>query len=365
MFRVFILNSNEEVDREISKDVLSGSISMSYTSGQRRSVSLSLGNFESQWQYGADKNLWCDTKFRVDVGVVVDDILYWQPLGVFLLKDLTPSLASTSNVIALTLCDKWGIWNGDVFGKTQLKTIIPAQVSIKQVFDNIVHEINNIGEMWDKQPIKFNSKHVDTLSYYTIRQDAGQAKSDNLIDLATTISSDIYYDNLGCMNVENNIIEFMNNNFPIIWNFEEGDANSISLSVNYNRSKYFNQITTNGAIVNGYQFSATVTNKNRKSLYNVYDTPITPKINDNSKLYSDNLCLEQSMYEMISQSRGLLSLNLQSTFLPFLDVNSAVKLNFSSLGIRDMVCIIDSISYNFSSDCNMTIGLTSNIEVVF
>ena len=71
------------------------------------------------------------------------------------------------------------------------------------------------------------------------------------------------------------------------------------------------------------------------------------------------------MYEMVSQSRGMMGVSFQSTFLPFLDVNMAVYLKFSSVNLERDIYIIDSISYNIDTDCKMSLSLTSNTEVIF
>ena len=186
-----------------------------------------------------------------------------------------------------------------------------------------------------------------------------------MLDLAKTISSDVYYSPNGHCVLENNILDFINNNFSVVWRFEEGDIDCSAPTLKYNRNNYHNKIIVKGNIVNGYQFSATTENKNKKSLYNVYDFPIMPKVIENSKLYSDNLCLEQSMKEMVDQSRGLLNVTMTTGYLPFLDVNMGLFLNFPSLGVNNQTYIIDSISYDIGTECTMNLSLSSNYDVTF
>lgn len=364
VFRFFMLNEDETVHYEFSKDVVSADLKISCQSGQRRKLNLTLTNINNQWSYGARGTLWSNTKVRFDCGVVINNVLYWQTQGIYMLEEPTHSIQPNGRSVSLSLCDKWGLWS-NIYGKTQYKTIIPTEVPMQQVFNTIVHEDNGLGYMWDTKPIKFNTRYADTLTYYTIRKDEGQQKAENLLDMAKTISSDIYYDTFGCMNVENNSLDFINNNFPIVWRYEEGDRDCGNFSLSYNRADYCNRIITKGAIVDGLQFTATAENKNIKSLYNIYDTPVVSKVNKNTKLYSNNLCLEQSMYEMVAQSRGLRSVSLEVGFLPFLDVNMGVFLNFPSVGINNTSYIVDSISYNISKECKMNIVLTSNYEVIF
>lgn len=365
VFRVFLLNKLESIDREISRDVISASLNISYQSGQRRSANITLANESGYWVYGSHNTLFEGMLFRLDCGAVIGDTLYWQQQGVFLLQEPSFSVNNSEKTISLTLCDKWGLWDGSVYGNTQLKTIIPQGIPMRQAFDTFLHEDDGTGNMWDVKPCRFNNEYRNQNTYYTIKQEAGQPKSENLLNMAKTISSDVYYDNKGYCNVESNILEFINNNFPVVWSFEEGDFDCSAPLLKYNRNKYYNKIITKGNIVNGYQFTATAENRNRRSLYNTIDCPVTPKIINNTKLYSDTLCLEQSMKEMTEQSRGLLSVTMTSGYLPFLDVNQAVYLSFPSVNIERSLYIIDSISYNIGTQCTMNLGLTSTVEVIF
>lgn len=364
VFRFFVLHDNETVDYEISRDVISANMNITYQSGQRRSINIELANQHGKWNFGASKNLWYGTRFGFDSGVIINNVVYWQKQGVFLLQDFTPALNSSRHTVSLTLCDKWGLWDGSVFGNTELKTRIPTQVPMRQCFNTIVHGINNLGQMWDTKPIRFNTQHWDTLTYYTIKQEADQTIGQVLLDMAQTISSDIYYDTLGYMRVESNVLDCLSSNFPVVWRFDEDDMDCGSPSVKFGRANYSNKIKVKGAMVNGYQFTATVTNNNLESIYNAVTNPIKSKTISNTKLYSDMLCKEQAMYEMVKQSRGMRSVTLPTAFLPFLDVNQAVYLNFPSLDINNETYIIDSISYNIGTDCSMNISLTSDTEVV-
>lgn len=367
VFRIFVLRNDETVNYEISEYVTDASFESSKQNGQVKSMSITLSNYDNHWKYGAKKNIKEGMKLRLDCGAVIDNILYWVTQGTFLVKEPNFSGDISSNKVSLSLCDKWGLWDGNVYGNTELKTIIPTQVPINQVFDTIVHENNGVdnNSMWDTKEILFDMGCSGYNTFYTIKQDAGQKKSELLLDMAKTIAADTFYDSKGHMRIRSNMLDFKNANYAPIWRFEEGDMDCSMPTLKYNKSKYFNKITTKGAIVNGYQFTATIENKNKHSLYNVYDNPVTPKTNKNTKLFSDQLCLEQCMYEMVQQSRGMMSVSLNCAYLPFLEIDRVVYLNFPSLGIYNEEFVIDSISYGLKTDCRMSLSLTSNNEVIF
>lgn len=366
VFRIFVLTDSEYIDYEISKDVISASMQITYQTGQRRTLNITLANDNNKYRYGARQNLYEGLKFRLDFGVVIDSVVYWQQEGVFVLQTPSPTSDKSNKTISLTLADKWSLWDGTVYGKTRFKTIIPTQVPMREAFNTIIHGDNGLGQMWDSKPIRFNSAYWNTLTFYTIKQDAGQTISEPLLNMGTTISSDCYYDTYGNLNVESNVWDFINDNVPIVWRFDNESADCSEPQITFKGVKeYYNEIKTKGAIVNGYQFVGTAVNKNRKSPYNIYDYPLITKINDNSKLYSDNLCDEQSRYEMVQQSRGLRNITINCVPLPFLDVNQGVLLNFPDLGINNEIYIIDNISYNIGSNSQMSLSLTSSADVVF
>ena len=112
LFRVLVLRPDESVDDDISEYVTGGSIDINKQSGQTRSSSLSIFNFDGHWKYGARKNLYEGMKIRIDSGVVIDNILYWTSQGIFLVKEPTFNGDASSRKIELSLCDKWGLWGG-------------------------------------------------------------------------------------------------------------------------------------------------------------------------------------------------------------------------------------------------------------
>ena len=165
VFRFFVLNDDETVDYDISHDVVSANINISYQSGQRRSMNITLANPNNHWIYGTHKTLWHGMLFRVDCGAVIDKTLYWQQQGVFVLKEPNISASSSKKSISLSLVDKWGLWDGSIYGNTQFKTIIPTGVPMRQVYDAVLHEDDGTGRMWDCKPCLFNNEYWNTNTY--------------------------------------------------------------------------------------------------------------------------------------------------------------------------------------------------------
>ncbi len=366
VFRLYLLYENEQIRLDASEDLVSGTLNIQYQSGQRRTMSATLVNKDGKWCPKPLSGLiWTGSKFRLDTGLLVDGTLYWKQQGIFLLKDPSAARESSNQTISLSLCDKFGLLDGSVYGKTRLKTIIPVGVPMYQSFNTLLSSDRGNGVPYDLKPVIFNSQHLYTNTYYTIRQDAGGTIGDLFIEMGDTISSDVYYDEYGNLTVKSNINEFISSNFPVVYRLTEGDRDILSAGITYNTGQVRNKIIVKGAIVNGYQFSATAVNQNLKSDYCIqYNGEAAEVIND-SKLYSDELCMERGMYELVKRSRGTKTLNMSCTYLPMLDVNQSVIVSYPSLGIYDENYVIDSISMTIGGDANTSLNMTNINEVVF
>ena len=365
VFRLYLLNEDETIRMDISSDFINGSLSVTYQSGQRRTLSATLDNHTHKYSPSLYGLIWTNTKFRLDMGVVYKDTVYWEQQGIFCLKDPSYSRSLSNQTISLSLCDKFGLLDGTVYGRTSLRTIIPTGSSMYYSFCTLLTSDRGNGQPWDLKDIYFNSQYRDQVTFYKIDQNTGTNMSEIFITLSNTISSDVYYNQTGHMCVESNVLEFMNNNFPIIYRFEENDKCLLNASITENWSKVRNKIITKGAIVNGYRFSGTAENRNYKSPYAIQYCGEIPEYIENSNLYADNLCMDNSTYELVKRTRGVKSLNLSCTYLPFLDVNKSVLITYPSLNLYNQNYVIDSYTISIATDAKTSISLTNMTEVMF
>lgn len=364
-FRLYVLHEDETPNIDISADFVSGSLSVTYQSGQRRTLSVSLLNKDNKYKPDPINSLiWIGTKFRLDAGIVVDGTLYWKQQGVFVLTDPNRSRNGSQTTISLSLSDKFGMLDGTVYGRTSLKTIVPRDVPMRQSFYTILGADRGNGKVFDPKPVHFDSMYYNTKTYYTIKQEAGQNIGDILTELGESIACDVYYDEYGCMCVKSNQLDFMNNNFPVAYRINETNR-GVSFSTVDNWSKMRNKIVVKGNIVNGYQFTATVENRNLKSPYCIqYNGEISEVIEDDM-LYADTLCMDRAMYEMVKCSRGVRSLNITHPIMPLLDVNQSILITSVDYEFDNDNFVIDSLSMDISAAPTMNLSLTNMNEVVF
>lgn len=301
--RLFILNDDETIKADVSRDVIDYSLSITYQSGQRRTLSITMVNENHKWKPKYNTGLvQIGSKFRLDLGFVMYKTVYWKQMGIFLLKDPSASRERANNTIS---------------------------------FQN---------------------------TYYTIKQDAGNTLGEIFTDLAGTISSDIYYNEYGNMCIESNVNEFISGNLPVVWQFGENDRDILNLSYLEASSNIVNSVLVKGNIVNGYQFSATAKNNNPLSPTCIqYRGELFDVISDEA-LYSDELCRDRAQYELLAHTRGTSTVNISTPFLPIFDVNQIVMLNMPSEDIKGEQFAVNSISYNTSG---LSLTLENINEVIF
>ena len=77
--KVYLLNNEEQILEDITKDVISGSLSISYQSGQRRSLSLQMINKNNKYDVKPyNGRIWYNRRIRLDLGIVYHNIAYWK-----------------------------------------------------------------------------------------------------------------------------------------------------------------------------------------------------------------------------------------------------------------------------------------------
>lgn len=367
VFRLYILDDYENILEDISQDFTNGSLSVTYQSGCRRTLNITLLNGHDKYTpYGNNPYIYMGCKFRLDAGIFIDDTIYWFQQGIFLLQDPTQNASGSEQTVSFNLYDKFALFDGTIFGNSTLKTIVPEGIIMRQAFQNIINADKGNGMPYDTKPIIFNSKYITQETYKTIKQDFNANIGDVLLDCGNTISSDVYYNVYGNLVVENNVNEFLNANFPIILRFNNEDRIIRSKTISYNWSKLRNQIIVKGAITNGYQFSGGAENTNVMSPFYIKGRcGIRGEVITDSNLYSDTLCVEKAMYTLVERQRGVMSLNINTGYIPFVDVNKSVLCNFDDLHLSNQNYVIDSYNMTISQDPSMSFSLTNIGEIIF
>ena len=368
VFRLYLLDDNENIIKDISQDMMSGELSRTYQTGKRCALTAHMVNGHGKYTpHSKNYDIYLGCKFRLDAGILIKKDIYWFQQGIFVLQNMSFSSNDSEQMVDLSLHDKFSLFDGTIRGTSALKTIVPVGVPMKQAFINICGLDNGTGNPFDKKPIIFNTEYATQNTYKTIKTDFNSNYGSILIDCANTISSDVYYNNYGNMVIKSNVNEFLQQNFPVVFRINDGDRILYNKNMSYNWDKLRNRIIVKGAITNGYQFTATADNTNLFSLYNVNNKRygVRAEVVSDNKLYSDTLCMERAMYTLVERQRGVKTLNLSVGYIPFLDVNQSILITLSDYDLTNANYVIDSISISISNTPSVSLQLSNIGDVVF
>ena len=224
-FRVYLLHEDESIKEDITDHVvLSGSLEKTYQQGQTRSLSLTLMNPEQIWYPSPIKGkLWKNSKFRLDMGIQLENTIYWVQDGVFVVQDPDLNNSSSNTTVTLQLFDKFALLDGTISGTTDTDVEIPLGTNIKRAILKLLRqEKNRMGEVYDEKLISFPTKYKDHVTAYTIKKTSASTIGEIIIDLANMISCDV------CYNTSGNLVLTPGattnddlDNKSILWNYED------------------------------------------------------------------------------------------------------------------------------------------------
>lgn len=196
---------------------------------------------------------------------------------------------------------------------------------------------------------------------YTAKVERGKTYADVLLEYATILCANIYYNADGRLVMEpmtDEADDITDTNKEVVWDFTVEEKQLMGLDQTYNFKKVHNDIIVLGNIVNGYQFKARVQNQNETSDTCIQKIGIKTRdpIEDN-QYYSDDQCKELAMYhakiDTILQKSGSIS----STPLYHLDVNKIVTVSTPNNNMSKEKFLISGYSLNSSN--TMSVNVTS------
>lgn len=196
---------------------------------------------------------------------------------------------------------------------------------------------------------------------YTVVTERGKTIADVLLEYATILCANVYYDVHGRLVLEPMIDtadDLTDTNKEIDWHYTVDEKTFLGLRQSYNFTNVYNDILVLGNVANGYQFKGRVQNNNPLS-----DTSISkiglkskPPIEDNQYV-SDTQCVELAKYyakmDTIMQKSG----TIDSTLLFHLDVNHIVTVSTPNNNMSKEMFLITG--FNLSSQGKMSVNVTS------
>lgn len=388
------LNPDESVNFEFTNALynIDVDLSVNYTSGSRRSCTLTLNNDRNAFPIDFD-NIWIGQKFKLWMGIYLDEKTpYYFPQGVFYITNPSDTYNPDARTVTINGTDKWAYLDGTLFGvlsgtyqtniDNDLYSATRELLKLSRFKDDF-SGTNNKEEMVDPTPPllspvfkdktselvtidKETGEKVTTTKYvwecpYTAVVERGGTLADVLLEYATILCANIYYDVNGRLVLEPMIDtaeDITDTNKEILWHYTVDEKTFLGLTQKHEFEKIRNDFIVLGNIVNGYQFKGRVQNRNLLSDTCVQKIGLrTREPYEDNQYYSDEQCVELAKYyaktDTILQKSG----DIASVTLYHLDVNKLVTVSTPNNNMSKELFLITGFSLSASGE--MTLNISS------
>ena len=375
------LNPDESVNFEFTNALydIDVNLTVNYQNGSRRSCTLTLNNDRNKFPINFN-SIWIGQKFKLWMGIYLDnETPYYFPQGVFYISNPTETYDPSTRTVTINGVDKWAYLDGTLFGKLSGTYQTNIGINLYEAIRNLLklsRYQNNFDSTKDKSemidplspllsPYYINKKddggNEVLLCPYTAIVERGKTFADILLEYATILCANIYYDVNGRLVLEpmiDSADDITDTNKEILWHYTVDEKTFLGLTQTYNFDKIHNDFIVLGNIMNGYQFKGRVQNKNPMSNTCVQKIGLRTKepIEDNQYV-SDEQCIELAKYHAKTDTIMQKSGDISSITLYHLDVNKLVSISTPNNNMSKELFLITGFSLSASG--TMTLNVTS------
>lgn len=364
-WRIYVLFPDEVINYEIpNEDIkLGGSFSENYQDGQRKSLSFSLYN--ESGKYSPNINMfWANTRLRLDMGAeLISGETIWFQAGVFVVSNAQDSVSTSEKMVQITAKDKFSLFE-DKTGTIESTYEIPEGTEIEEVFKTILLSDMGDGSPFDIKPIIYHSSFKGKKTQATISKSAGETYGSILLELATQLSAEIFYNSQGCLTLVPTNETSLDVDKPLLFDFAEENGDFSGLDFSFDMSSIVNKIVVIGSSIKGQVVSATAVNDDAASplCYQKIGYRTGSIIND-SNITTEVLAQERAQYELRKQLILKSSTSISVLFNPLLAVNNLVAITNEHFNLSHERFLIQSIScpLDYSGTMSVTISNIKNL----
>lgn len=366
-YRISVLNPDETVDYVIpNEDISIGGISYTenYQNGQRRNITLELINTDGRYTPSVN-GLWINTKFRFDIGIqTVGTNVLWFPKGVFILGNVDLSHDASNRTVSVQLLDKFAIFEGKT-GTLDVAYEVQNGSTISDAIKGIQNFTLGNGYILDYKDIVLDPSFVGQKTQNTIRVEEGDNLGTVIDSLATQLSAEYYYNNVGnlCFYPIN---ETVNDDVkPIIWTFANLNRDLQNLNLTYQNEEVVNCIKVVGDNVDNGISSAVVENHNASSPICIEQVGkrMAPTYSE-ANVWNDELAHDLANYYLRKASFVAVDFSCDVSFNPILTVNNICEVENEELNFKREKLLITAI--NFTSDTGlMNVSFCNTTQLPF
>lgn len=351
-YRVCVLNPDESVAYEVSNsDIpLEGiSYTENYQNGQRRNITLQLINNTGKYTPSIN-SIWVNTKFSFEIGLQTKgDNIIWFPRGIYIMGDVSLSNGNSNKMVSIQLKDKFAIFEGK-WGTLEDPYEVEVGSTVEDALRGILNFSMGNGYVLDYKDIILDPSLKGFKTQATIRADEGENLGVIIDALATQMSAEYYYNNVGnlCFYPINETVD--DSVKPIIWTFENLTRELSSQELSYQNENIVNVVKVVGDNVDSGYYSAVVTNENPASPICIQQVGrrIAPKYSE-PNIWSDDLAYDLARYYLRKASFVAVDFSSTVSFNPILAVNNICEIENDFIGLEREKLLITSISFSSAS----------------
>lgn len=363
-FKIELLDLYENTIGEITKDISadnSGSISINYQQGVRRSCSFTLSDTFGKYRPMSNDNIFgFNTKFKIYVGLenVHTGETYWFSQGIFYTTNPTSSHANSSKTVTVNGVDKFGIFTSDT-GYNQLEGtyIVPAKSKLYAVVKDILSlELGN-GYMIDPKEPHIDAEFINYELPYDIKKSPGSYMGDILIELGNVLGADIFYDTNGVLTITSGTTDITYSKQSSIWDFSDVLPEYSNGSVSLNTIDAINIVKVVGNQINDSEiYIGNAENHNPLSPTAIEKIGRKIYYEESANLPNQARADEYAKYVLNSKSIIQTAIAFSSTLIPHLDVNRVITITDDYYKYNQERFIIQSITLPLDARTLMSIS---------
>lgn len=362
-YRLIVLTGAEVPVNCIDEDIISGSLSVERNSGIRRTLSLTILNLNDKYAPNSlTRMFWIGSRYRFDIGLSYESDIYWFPQGIF-----TPTSVSKNdenNELSVSFSDKFAFLDGTIAGMLETTYTIPwytdsdktTHTKVRDVLTSTLLQDCGMGNPYDLKPMLYDETRNNSILYYNIQKSSGESYGDIITELASMVSCDVYYNNIGNLCFKQTIEDVQKLLTPVVFNFDEQPELVISSSTEYNHSEKYNGVAVTGMNVNGHLCYAELMNTNPYSPLCFGTVPTKIKVVTDENIYSDTLAFDRARYELSELVLYELSRSFNSIPIPMIDIDAVII-------YKSERYIISSYSIDISETPTMSLSMTNIKEM--
>lgn len=350
-FRISVLNQDESISYVIPpSDIPENGISYTeeYQNGARRSITLELINKDGKYSPSIN-GIWLSTKFRFDIGLETKGNILWFPRGIYIMGDVSLTHNDSDSTVSIQLKDKFAMFEGKL-GTLEEAYEIEANSDIYGAINGILNSSMGNGYIYDYKSVILDPSFYNFRTKATIRIEEGGSISDLIDAIATQLSAEYYYNNIGnlCFYPINETID--DSNKPIIWVFDHLYREPHNMSLNYKNEDVINVVKVVGDNVSYGIYSAVVTNENPSSPICIQQIGrrVAPKYTE-ANVWSNDIAESLANYYLRQASFLSVDFSCEVAFNPVLAVNNIIEVDDEFTSLRRDKLLLTSISYNSES----------------